>query len=80
MFGHFGLKIRDTQNQGESPLNEEPDKDLSIEERVSNYLDTQGCVLWGQFFDIQSKEGRKQASEFILDILIDLGITREMVE
>jgi hypothetical protein len=47
---------------------------------IDEYLNQQHCVLWGQFFDIQSKEGRRQASEFILDLLIDLGITKEDVQ
>lgn len=53
---------------------------MSDEERIDKYLSNQHTVLWGRFFDIQSKEGRKDASEFILDLLIDLGYTNEMVE
>lgn len=53
---------------------------MSAEERIEEYLDKQGCVLWGRFFDIQTKEGYKQAKEFILDVLIDLGISYELVE
>lgn len=50
------------------------------EKRIKQYLDSQHCVLWGQFYDIESKEGRRGAENFILDLLIDLGITREKVE
>lgn len=53
---------------------------MDVEDKIKQYIDTQGCVLWGRFFDIQSKEGRRQAKEFILDLLIDLGLTNEQVE
>lgn len=77
----YGLKTPGSKKPEKEPSFEDiPNEALGIEERITNYLDTQGCVLWGQFFDIQSKEGRRQASGFILDLLIDLGITREMVE
>lgn len=81
MFRAYGLKTQDVKKVDKASSNTETaDQTLSIEERISEYLDTQGCVLWGQFFDIQSKEGRRQAQGFILDILIDLGITRENIE
>lgn len=47
-----------------------------MEDKIDKYLNNQHCVLWGRFFDIESSEGRKQAKEFILDLLIDL----EMIE
>lgn len=50
-------------------------ENLIMEQIISDYIDNQRCVLWGQFFDIQSKEGNKRAKEFVLDIIIDLGIT-----
>ena len=53
---------------------------MSIEDVIGEYIDNQRVVLWGQYFDIQSKEGRRGAKEFILDLLIDLGITNEQVE
>lgn len=81
MFRAYGLKTQDAKKSDKASLNTDTvDQTLSIEERITEYLDTQGCVLWGQFFDIQSKEGRRQASEFILDILIDLQLTNELVE
>lgn len=51
----------------------------SIEEKIEEYIANQRCVLWGQTYDIYSKEGRKQAKEFILDLLIDLEVTKEEV-
>lgn len=53
---------------------------MTTEERIGEYIDNQRCVLWGEFFDIQSKEGSRRAQEFILDLLIDLGITSESIE
>ncbi len=53
---------------------------MSDEERIGKYLNEQHSVLWGRFFDIQSKEGRHQAKEFILDLLIDLEYTNERME
>lgn len=47
---------------------------------IDKYLDRQGTVLWGEFFEIESKKGRRRAKEFILDLLIDLGVSHEMVE
>lgn len=52
----------------------------SMEARIDKYIDNQRTVLWGRFFDINTSEGRKQAREFILDLLIDLEITHENVE
>jgi hypothetical protein len=52
----------------------------SMEERIEKYIEGQRTVLWGQFYDIQSKEGKRGAKNFILDLLIDLDITYEMVE
>ena len=51
---------------------------MAIEDTIGEYLDKQGCVLWGSFFDIQSERGYHLAKEFILDLLIDLGVTSEM--
>lgn len=53
---------------------------MTDEERINQYLDSQKFVLWGRFYDIQSKEGRRGAKEFILDLLIDLGYSSEMVD
>lgn len=53
---------------------------MSIEDLIGDYIDNQKVVLWGQYFDVQSKEGRRGAKEFILDLLIDLGITKESIE
>lgn len=53
---------------------------MDIEARIDEYLSSQYYVLWGQFFDIESKEGRRGAKEFILDLLIDLEITKEFIE
>ena len=60
-------------------VEDQPDSS-DIEKRISEYIDNQHIVLWGQFFDIESKEGNRRAKEFILDLLIDLGITNEQVE
>ena len=53
---------------------------MNIEERIDKYLEGQHATLWGQFFEIHSTKGRKQAKEFLLDILIDMGITHEDIE
>lgn len=53
---------------------------MDVDQLIDDYLETQRVVLWGQFFDIQSKEGRKKAKNFILDLLIDLNMTNEMIE
>lgn len=50
-------------------------ENLIMEQIISDYIDNQRCVLWGQYFDINTKEGNKQSKEFILDLLIDLGVT-----
>jgi hypothetical protein len=65
---------------GDKRRSDEPIEEESIEDKIRNYIENQHTVLWGQFFDIQGKEGKRQAQEFILDILIDLGITNEMVD
>lgn len=53
---------------------------MDVEKRIEEYINTRRCVLWSQFFDVYSKEGRRQAKEFILDLLIDLGLTHEEIE
>jgi hypothetical protein len=69
--------------EGIASCTDEPLQEIEvpeIEDKIKDYLDNQGVVLWGQFFDIRSKEGYRMAREFILDLLIDLGFTNEMVE
>ena len=56
------------------------DEHLLLEKIISDYIDNQRCVLWGQYFDINTKEGNKQSKEFILDLLIDLGFTFSVVD
>lgn len=50
-----------------------------VEEKIEEYLKNQHCVLWGESYDIMSTEGFRQAKEFILDIMIDLGVGRAWV-
>jgi hypothetical protein len=54
--------------------------DGSMEERIDKYLTGQRTVLWGRYFDLDESHGQSQAREFILDLLIDLGVTYEDVE
>jgi len=77
-FGHSIRKTLDSQKFDDLQSNQ--DTKLSDDERIEQYLNNQHTVLWGRFFDIQSKEGRKQAKEFILDLLIDMEYTNEHYE
>jgi hypothetical protein len=53
---------------------------FELENHIEQYLDKQGTVLWSQTFDLLSTRGRRQAKEFILDLLIDLEFIHSQEE
>lgn len=68
-----------SSDDGQSNLDSTKDV-INIESKIDDYLERQGTVLWGEYFEIESTKGRRRAKEFILDLLIDLELTNESVE
>lgn len=51
---------------------------MNIEKAVMDYLDKQGTTYWGNWYNLPNDY--KAAKDFILDLLIDLGVTQELRE
>lgn len=51
-----------------------------IEKKIEEYLNSKNCVLWGRSFSLHDKKDIKRAKEWLLDLIIDLGLTEEKEE